>query len=94
MSSEDLAQKAADSVREVIDEAEAKAEEIVREAEEEAASDAQPLSIGIQQFNALYTQKPALIEASAVMALAIPVLIFFFAQRAFMRGVVITGGEK
>ena len=56
--------------------------------------DAQPLAVGIAQFNALFSQKPALIEASAVMALAIPVLIFFFAQRAFMRGVVITGVEK
>jgi multiple sugar transport system permease protein len=53
-----------------------------------------PLSVGIQQFNAIYSQQPHLIQASAIMALAIPVLIFFLAQRAFMRGVVITGVEK
>jgi len=28
------------------------------------------------------------------MSLAIPVLIFFFAQRFFMQGVVVTGVEK
>lgn len=57
-------------------------------------ADAQPLAVGIAQFNALFSQKPALIEASAVMGLVIPVLIFFFAQRVFMRGIVITGVEK
>jgi multiple sugar transport system permease protein len=54
----------------------------------------QPISVGIANFNALFSQKPTLIEASAIMALAVPVVIFFLAQRAFMRGVVITGVEK
>jgi multiple sugar transport system permease protein len=54
----------------------------------------QPISVGIANFNALYSQKPTLIEASAVMALAVPVIIFFLAQRAFLRGVVVTGVEK
>ena len=57
-------------------------------------ADAQPLAVGIQIFNALYSQRPTMIQASAVMALVIPVAIFFFAQRAFMRGVVVTGVEK
>ncbi len=57
-------------------------------------TEAQPLSVGIAVFNALYTQKPTLIEASAILAAAVPILIFFFAQRAFMRGIVITGVEK
>jgi len=56
--------------------------------------DAQPLSVGIAAFNALYSQKPTLIQAAAVMAIVVPMTIFFFAQRAFMRGVVITGVEK
>jgi ABC-type glycerol-3-phosphate transport system permease component len=29
-----------------------------------------------------------------VMAMAVPVVIFFLAQRAFMRGVVVTGVDK
>ena len=54
----------------------------------------QPLSIGIQQYNALYASQPTLIQASAVLAMIVPVFIFFIAQRAFMRGVVVTGVEK
>ena len=54
----------------------------------------QPLSIGIQQYNALYASQPTLIQASAMLAMAVPVVVFFLAQRAFMRGVVITGVEK
>jgi multiple sugar transport system permease protein len=56
--------------------------------------DLQPLSVGIQQFNAVYSAQPNLIQASAILTLAVPVLIFFLAQRAFVRGVVITGVEK
>jgi multiple sugar transport system permease protein len=56
--------------------------------------DAQPLSVGIAVFNALYSQKPTLIQAAAVMSIIVPVAIFFIAQRAFLRGVVITGVEK
>jgi multiple sugar transport system permease protein len=54
----------------------------------------QPLSIAIQQFNALFVSQPTLIQASALMTMAVPVVVFFLAQRAFMRGVVITGVEK
>ena len=57
-------------------------------------ADAQPLSVGIAVFNALYSQKPTLIQAASMMALVLPVAIFFFAQRAFVRGIVITGVEK
>jgi multiple sugar transport system permease protein len=57
-------------------------------------TDAQPLSVGIAVFNALYSQKPTFIQAAAVMSLVVPVAIFFFAQRVFMRGIVITGVEK
>ncbi len=54
----------------------------------------QPLSIAIQQYNALYATQPTLIQASALMAMAVPVIVFLLAQRAFMRGVVVTGVEK
>ena len=54
----------------------------------------QPLSIAIQQFNALFVSRPTLIQAAALMTMAVPVVVFFLAQRAFMRGVVITGVEK
>jgi multiple sugar transport system permease protein len=54
----------------------------------------QPLAVGLASFNALYSQQPTLIQTAALMALVVPVLIFFLAQRAFMRGVVITGVDK
>ncbi|CAG0997872.1 MAG: carbohydrate ABC transporter permease [Anaerolinea sp.] len=54
----------------------------------------QPVSVGIQVFNFQYGQRPDLIQATSLMAMAIPVIIFFLAQRVFMRGVVITGVEK
>ena len=38
--------------------------------------------------------QPTLIQAAALMTMAVPVVVFFLAQRAFMRGVVVTGVEK
>jgi multiple sugar transport system permease protein len=54
----------------------------------------QPLSVGIQQFNFAYAQQPHLIQATALLGMALPVLLFFLSQRFFMRGVVITGVDK
>ncbi|NJL54993.1 carbohydrate ABC transporter permease, partial [bacterium] len=53
-----------------------------------------PISVGIQAFNFQYGSQPHLIQSTALMGLVVPVVIFFFAQRFFMRGVVITGVEK
>jgi multiple sugar transport system permease protein len=54
----------------------------------------QTLPIAIQQFNALYVTQPTLVQAAALMTMVVPVVVFFLAQRAFMRAVVITGVEK
>ena len=35
-----------------------------------------------------------MVQAAALLAMALPVIVFFFAQRAFMRGVVFGGVEK
>jgi multiple sugar transport system permease protein len=56
--------------------------------------DLQPLSIALQQYNALYATQPTLIQASSLMTMAVPIVVFFLAQRAFMRGVVVTGVDK
>jgi multiple sugar transport system permease protein len=56
--------------------------------------DLQTLPIAIQQYNALYVSQPTLIQAAALMTMAVPVVVFFLAQRSFMRGVVLTGVEK
>lgn len=54
----------------------------------------QTLPIAIQQYNALFVSQPSLIQASALMTMAVPVVVFFLAQKAFMRGVVVTGVDK
>jgi multiple sugar transport system permease protein len=53
-----------------------------------------PISVGMSYFTGQYTQLPQLIQATAVMALALPVAIFLLAQRAFVQGIVVTGVEK
>jgi multiple sugar transport system permease protein len=54
----------------------------------------QPVSIALQQYNALYSTQPTLIQASALLTMAVPIVVFLLAQRAFMRGVVVTGVDK
>jgi multiple sugar transport system permease protein len=56
--------------------------------------DLQPISVGVQIFNFQYGPRPHLVQATSLMAMVLPLLIFFFAQKVFMRGVVITGVEK
>ncbi len=53
-----------------------------------------PITIGLTAFNRLYSQQTNLIQAAALITAVIPVIVFFFAQRIFMQGVVITGVEK
>jgi len=53
-----------------------------------------PISVGVQVFNFQYGPRPELIQATSLMAMVLPLLIFIFAQKAFMRGVVITGVDK
>jgi len=53
-----------------------------------------PLSVGLQKFNALYGRQPNMIQAGALITLVLPVLVFFFAQRIFMRGIVFSGVDK
>lgn len=53
-----------------------------------------PITIGLNSFNTLYSRFGNLIQAGTLISAVIPVIVFFFAQRAFMQGVVITGVEK
>lgn len=58
------------------------------------APDKYVISIGVQVFNFRYDSRPELVQATSMMAMILPVVIFFFAQKAFMQGIVITGVEK
>ncbi|MGJ3237253.1 MAG: carbohydrate ABC transporter permease [Anaerolineae bacterium] len=55
---------------------------------------AQPISVGLAEFNGLYSSEPQLILAASIITLIIPLTIFFFAQRIFVQGIVITGVDK
>lgn len=53
-----------------------------------------PISVGIQQFNYAFGTRPHLVQATSLMGMLIPVIIFFFSQRVYLRGVVFTGVDK
>ena len=53
-----------------------------------------PISVGMSYFTAQYSQLPHLIQATALMALALPITVFILAQRVFVQGVVVTGVDK
>jgi multiple sugar transport system permease protein len=54
----------------------------------------QPISVALNNFNGIYGNRPELIQAGAMMALGLPLLLFIVAQRFFIQGIVITGVEK
>jgi multiple sugar transport system permease protein len=56
--------------------------------------DAWPISVALANFNGIYGQQPQLIQAGALMAMILPLILFFVAQRFFVQGIVITGVEK
>lgn len=56
--------------------------------------DAQPISVALRLFNGVYGSSPQLIQAGSLMALIAPLLLFVFAQRFFIQGIVITGVDK
>jgi multiple sugar transport system permease protein len=58
------------------------------------ARDKWPISVALSTFNGIYGQQPQLIQAGALMALILPIILFFIAQRFFVQGIVITGVEK
>ena len=57
-------------------------------------TDVQPIAVGLQRYNGLYSAEPQLIQAASILTMIVPLLMFFFAQRHFMQGVVVTGVEK
>lgn len=53
-----------------------------------------PISVGIGAFVTTYATYPGRSAATAVLAMMLPAVMFFLAQRQFMQGIVITGVEK
>jgi multiple sugar transport system permease protein len=57
-------------------------------------ADKYPISIGLYSFLGLYKAQPALVQAAAMIAMVIPILVFLFGQRFFMRGIDVSGSLK
>lgn len=55
---------------------------------------ANPITVGLTEFNGLYNTEPQLILAAAIISMILPLTIFFLAQRVFIQGIVITGVDK
>ena len=53
-----------------------------------------PISVGLNFFNGTYDTDPNLIMAASFIALIIPLIIFFFSQRVFLSGIVVSGADK
>lgn len=53
-----------------------------------------PISVGIGAFVTTFGNYPGRSAATAVLAMLLPAVMFFLAQRQFMQGVVMTGVEK
>jgi multiple sugar transport system permease protein len=56
--------------------------------------DLQPISVGLRSFNTIYDTQPNLIQSGAMLALIVPVLVFLFAQRVFLKGIDLSGVQK
>ncbi len=58
------------------------------------SSDKYPLSLGLANFTAAYGATPwNLLMAASVIAVLPPLLLFFFTQKYFIQGIVITGSK-
>jgi multiple sugar transport system permease protein len=56
--------------------------------------DLYPISVGIGSVFGTFTRTPGLSLATALIAVILPAIIFFMAQRQFTQGIVMTGVEK
>ncbi len=54
----------------------------------------QPISVGLTRFNSLHATNPQLTQATSLLALVVPLVLYVFAQRYFIKGIVFTGVEK
>jgi multiple sugar transport system permease protein len=53
-----------------------------------------PISVGLYEFLGLYDSDIPLMQAGALIAMAVPILVFLFLQRIFLRGIDLSGAIK
>jgi multiple sugar transport system permease protein len=52
------------------------------------------ISLGLQKFLQLHNGQPNLLSGASLLAMLLPLVLFFLAQKTFMQGIVLTGVEK
>jgi multiple sugar transport system permease protein len=53
-----------------------------------------PISVGLYQFLNIYDTNIPMVQAGAIMAMAIPIVVFLALQRVFLRGIDLSGSIK
>jgi multiple sugar transport system permease protein len=53
-----------------------------------------PISVGLYQFLNIYDTNIPMVQAGAIMAMAIPIVVFLCLQRVFLRGIDLSGSIK
>jgi multiple sugar transport system permease protein len=53
-----------------------------------------PFSVGLYQFLGMYTSQIPLLQAGALLGMLLPILLFLFGQRIFLRGLDLSGSGK
>ncbi|WP_200308625.1 carbohydrate ABC transporter permease [Streptomyces adelaidensis] len=56
--------------------------------------DLMPFSVGLFQFLGLYSVQIPLLQAGALLGMVLPILLFLFGQRIFLRGLDLSGSGK
>lgn len=59
-----------------------------------ASPELQPISVGLTRFLGLYDSQQELIQAGALIGLAIPLAVFMLMQRVFLSGIDVSGAVK
>jgi len=53
-----------------------------------------PISVGLYQFLGIYDTNIPLVQAGALIAMMVPLIIFLLLQRVFLRGIDLSGSLK
>jgi multiple sugar transport system permease protein len=53
-----------------------------------------PISVGLYSFLGLYREQTHLVQAASMIAMSVPIAVFLFGQRFFMRGIDLSGSLK
>ncbi|MGY6501505.1 MAG: carbohydrate ABC transporter permease [Acidimicrobiales bacterium] len=53
-----------------------------------------PISVGLYDFLGIYDTQIALVQAGALIGMALPILVFLVLQRVFLRGIDLSGSMK